>query len=255
MVEAEVLPAAARRGALAPRPSASLFVAGRGEGDVAEALGDLGRAERVAVGSYPHDGEIELRFTGSAPDAASRVRAVADEASRRLGADAVGPRPLAETVLAALRERGLRLAVAESMTGGLLASMLTDVPGASDVLAGGWVVYSAASKRDWLDVPAETLAREGAVSDAVARALAEGALRRSGADAALAVTGAAGPAAAPGPAGPVPPGTVHVAASLRGGEVSVDRLVLPGLPRAVVRRRAALAALDRLRRRILRPPG
>lgn len=114
-----------------------------------------------------------------------------------------------ETVLVrALAERHLTLSVAESCTGGLIAHRITNVPGASAVFTGGCVTYADAAKQALLGVPAETIAQHGAVSDPVARAMAEGARKRFGSDFALAVTGIAGPGGGT-PAKPV--GTVFIA--------------------------------------------
>lgn len=93
----------------------------------------------------------------------------------------------------ALRRRGWRLATAESCTGGLVAAMLTAVAGSSDWFERGWVTYSNAAKTEALGVPAALIAAEGAVSTAVAQAMADGARTHSGADLAVSVTGIAGP--------------------------------------------------------------
>jgi nicotinamide-nucleotide amidase len=98
-----------------------------------------------------------------------------------------------EARLAEACEAGLTLATAESCTGGLLASVLTDVDGCSHAFERGFVVYTDAAKHELLGVPEELLERDGAVSEPVARAMAEGALERSTADIAFAVTGFAGP--------------------------------------------------------------
>jgi nicotinamide-nucleotide amidase len=113
---------------------------------------------------------------------------------------------LIDAVLGAADARGVTLATAESCTGGLLASVLTDVEGRGHVFERGWVVYTDDAKADELAVPPRLLAREGAVSEAVARAMAEGALRGSEAGVAVSVTGFAGPA---GPDDE--PGLVHFA--------------------------------------------
>jgi nicotinamide-nucleotide amidase len=122
----------------------------------------------------------------------------------------------AESLLDRLRKRGLKLATAESCTGGLLAALLTEIAGSSDVVERGFVTYSNAAKREMLGVPETMLAEHGAVSAPVARAMAEGALAHSGADVAVAVTGIAGPG---GSTAAKPVGLVHFAAARRGGGV------------------------------------
>jgi len=99
----------------------------------------------------------------------------------------------AAELLAKYREAGLKIATAESCTGGLVAGLLTEIPGSSDVVERGFVVYSNEAKEQLLGVPAEALAAHGAVSEATARAMAEGALAASLADVAVSVTGIAGP--------------------------------------------------------------
>jgi len=96
---------------------------------------------------------------------------------------------LAKAVLAQACDRGLKLATAESCTGGLLASLLTDMPGQSHAFERGFVAYTHAAKHQMLSVPDEVLATEGAVSEACARAMAEGALAASDADVAVSITG------------------------------------------------------------------
>jgi nicotinamide-nucleotide amidase len=113
-----------------------------------------------------------------------------------------------------LRRRGLKLAAAESCTGGLITGLLTEIAGSSDVVERGFVPYSNAAKHDLLGVPEATLAQYGAVSEAVARAMAQGALARSEADLAVAVTGVTGPG---GGTADKPVGLVHIAAARKGG--------------------------------------
>src|SRR5580700_2123944 len=99
----------------------------------------------------------------------------------------------AADLIARYREAGLMAATAESCTGGLIAGLLTEIPGSSDMLERGFVVYSNAAKQELLGVPAETLVNRGAVSEETAVAMAEGALRASRAEVAVSVTGIAGP--------------------------------------------------------------
>lgn len=144
----------------------------------------------------------------------------------------------AERVGEALAGRGTRLAVAESCTGGMVSARLTDRPGASRFLVAGLTVYSNDAKVSLLGVSPETLAAHGAVSEAVAREMLEGARRRTGAGAAIAVTGIAGPEGAT-PEKPV--GTVWIGAALD-QQSRVRRFRFDG-DRATIREAATDAAL------------
>ena len=137
----------------------------------------------------------------------------------------------ARALLALLESRGLTLATAESCTGGLIAAALTAIPGSSAVVTRGFVTYSNEAKRDMLGVPWGVLEGFGAVSESVARRMAEGALRQSGADLAVSCTGIAGPGGAT-PGKPV--GLVFIGAARKGGATQVLRRVVPG-DRAAVR--------------------
>lgn len=149
----------------------------------------------------------------------------------------------AEALLRLLRDRRLMLATAESCTGGLIAATLTAIPGSSDVVERGFVTYSNEAKREMLGVSEESLAMAGAVSEEVARAMADGALARSRADIALSVTGIAGPGGAT-PAKPV--GLVFIGAARRGGALLVERHVFGG-DRAAIRN-ASVSVAFRLAR-------
>ena len=120
---------------------------------------------------------------------------------------------LAEEVLGRAREQGLQLATAESCTGGLIGAVLTEIPGSSDVFERGFIVYSNRAKTELLHVPQDLIDAHGAVSEAVARSMAEGAVQRSGAGLAVAVTGVAGPG---GGTPEKPIGLVHMAAAREG---------------------------------------
>jgi nicotinamide-nucleotide amidase len=139
-------------------------------------------------------------------------------------------------VLDACRAKSLKLATAESCTGGLIAATLTEIPGSSDVLDRGFVTYSNAAKIEMLKVPAKLIAKVGAVSEEVAHAMAKGALARSDADIAIAVTGIAGPG---GGTATKPVGLVHLACARRDGAALHVRHVFTG-DRSAVR----LASVD-----------
>ena len=146
----------------------------------------------------------------------------------------------------ALRRRGWRLATAESCTGGMIAAACTALAGSSDWFECGFVTYSNAAKRDMLGVPPALIQTHGAVSQAVALAMASAALQRAGVECSVAVTGIAGPGGAtPGkPVGTVWLAVAHVAAD--GAMVAqAERLQLAG-DRAAVREQTTLLALQRL---------
>ena len=145
-----------------------------------------------------------------------------------------------------LRGRRYWLAAAESCTGGLLLSRLTDVPGSSDYVHGGVVAYDNEAKVAWLDVPRDLLAQHGAVSEPVATAMAEGIRARTGADVAVGITGIAGPG---GGTPEKPVGTVVIAVIVPGRAAHVRTYSFVG-GRDMVKFQSTQAALDRLRRMI-----
>ena len=173
-----------------------------------EAGMDLGFCARV--------GEVDVRFVARGPDAA----AVVAEAERRTREAAgehvfgVEDETLELALVEACKVRGLRLALAESCTGGHVANRVTNVPGASAVLHSGWVTYANEAKERELGVPGALLGEHGAVSEPVARAMAEGARRMAGADIAIGITGIAGPS---GAVEGKPVGTVFIAVAHAGG--------------------------------------
>jgi nicotinamide-nucleotide amidase len=154
-------------------------------------------------------------------------------------------RSAAERLLDACRARGLRIATAESCTGGLVAGALTDIAGSSDVLECGFVVYSNAAKEAMLDVPSATLNRHGAVSRETALAMAAGALKNSPADLAVAITGIAGPG---GGSKDKPVGLVHFAAASRDGRSLDCRRLFGKIGRRRVREGSVAQALALLQR-------
>ena len=146
----------------------------------------------------------------------------------------------AHALLALCRDRQLKIAVAESCTGGLLAATLTEVPGSSDVFDRGFVTYSNGSKTAMLGVPISTLERDGAVSPATAEAMSLGALAQADADLVVSITGIAGPS---GATLGKPVGLVHFAAAARDGRLLHHARNFGDIGRAQVRRASVVEAL------------
>jgi nicotinamide-nucleotide amidase len=151
---------------------------------------------------------------------------------------------LAESVGRALKERGRTLSLAESCTGGLVSSLLTDVPGSSAYFLGTVVSYADRAKEDLLGVEEETLEAHGAVSEETAREMARGAREKFGSDVAASITGIAGP---DGGSPEKPVGTVFFAVADRDGREKASRRFFGG-DRAMIRRTAAMFSLDMIRR-------
>ena len=149
----------------------------------------------------------------------------------------------AEDVLAAARAAKLQLVTAESCTGGLIAGLLTEIPGSSDVVERGFVTYSNEAKNELIGVPMDLIIAHGAVSAPVARAMAEGALAHSRADVTVAITGVAGPG---GGSPEKPVGLVHFASARRGGETVHVEKRFGDIGRPEVRRAAIVTALEML---------
>jgi nicotinamide-nucleotide amidase len=196
-------------------------------------------------------GQIELHLTARAVDRGAADRAL-DSAVRALCAAlgesvySVDGSPLEAVVGGLLKKRGLTIAVAESCSGGLLASRLTDVPGSSDYVESGVVCYSNRSKVEWLGVPESMIAEHGAVSEPVARAMAAGIRGRAGTNAGIGITGIAGPG---GGTAEKPVGTVAVAVALDAAEQVRTFQFFGG--RDLVKFQSTQAALNMLRLMLL----
>ena len=197
-------------------------------------------------------GQIELHLTTTA----SRAGGAEDRLNTAVRAlcDVLGPdvfstdgRTLEETVGALLKAQGLRIAVAESCTGGLVTSRLTDVPGASTYVERGVVVYSNEAKHELLAVPEALLREHGAVSEAVARAMTDGIVAAARVNVGVGVTGVAGPG---GGTSHKPVGTVAIAATV-GDEHRIRMFQFPGT-REQIKVQASQAALDMVRRMLQR---
>jgi len=153
-------------------------------------------------------------------------------------------RAAATAVLDACRARGLKVATAESCTGGLVAGALTEIAGSSDVVDRGFVTYSNEAKQQMLAVAPETLRKHGAVSRETAEAMAHGAISHSNADLAVSITGIAGPG---GGSADKPVGLVHFAAAARKGALTHRAMRYGDIGRSVVRQKSVLQALAMLK--------
>jgi nicotinamide-nucleotide amidase len=153
-------------------------------------------------------------------------------------------RAAAKAVLDACRARGLKVATAESCTGGLVTAALTEIAGSSDVVDRGFVTYSNEAKQQMLGVPADTIKKYGAVSRETAEAMARGALGAGNADLVVAITGIAGPG---GGSADKPVGLVHVAAASRAGALSHREMHYGDIGRSAVRHKSVLQALMMLK--------
>lgn len=201
LMQHEVIPRLVRRFDLPTRYHRTILCHGRGESYLSELLGEWEgelASRGVSLAYLPSFGQVRVRLAATGTDGGS-VRALVDqcvaEAAALLAphvASTVHESP-AEGVGAALLERAEHLAVAESFTGGALAAALTAIPGASRWFKGGAVAYTQHAKAEWCGVSPALIAEHTAVSEPVARAMAEGTRQRMGADWAVATTGYAGP--------------------------------------------------------------
>lgn len=228
-----------------------LRTSGIGESALAEKIQPvLGRFPSITVSYCAHQGIVDVRLAPSRfPVDLQGVRACADACRRMLGDDFVcyGHCDMARVILNYLRANEKTLALAESCTGGLVASAFTGLCGASKVFLGGFVCYSNDAKVEMLDVPECLIEQHGAVSAECAVAMADGAAERLGADYALSVTGFAGPSGGT-PENPV--GTIYVGYHSPVGSWAV-KFIYPG-ERQTVREMAVNRALDTMRRKLLK---
>ena len=227
---------------------------GIGESSLAEELHDLLDQSNPTVAPYAGRGEVKLRVTAHASAEADALRLLdATETELRQRTDKLcfgcDDQSLASVVLEQLRKQQQTLSVAESCTGGGLGAELTAIPGSSDVLLGGVIAYSNALKQSLLGVSAELLEQFGAVSDPVAKAMAEGVRHLTGSDWSMAITGIAGPG---GGTADKPVGLVHIAVAGPDGCVSQPIRLGDSRGRDWVRTVSAGEALNRLRLRLMR---
>lgn len=224
-----------------------LHVTGLGESEIDHRIDDLFRSgENPKIAVLAHVGACDVKIMAKAPAedlARAMIAPIEDEVRARLRGHVFGADgdTLAAQVLARCRERGWHLAAAESCTGGRVAALLTAVPGASEVFTASLVAYANAAKSALLGVEPALIEAQGAVSEAVARAMAAGARARFGADVAVATTGVAGPS---GGSAEKPVGLVWIALDFRGGSQAMP-MQFPG-DREEIQIRAAQASLSLL---------
>jgi nicotinamide-nucleotide amidase len=232
----------------------TLFVTGRGESHVEQAVQPIYSRWRdhsppISTTILAAMGQIELHLTVRETDEA-RARAILDRARAELlaaiAADVYSTdgRVMEEVVGDLLKSRGYTIAAAESCTGGLFTSRLTDIAGSSSYVRGGVIAYANEDKTALLGVPADLIATHGAVSEPVAVAMAEGIRQRTNADVTVGITGIAGPG---GGTEAKPVGTVAIAVIVPDQPAYVRTYSFPGA-RAMVKFQASQAALDRVRR-------
>jgi nicotinamide-nucleotide amidase len=228
--------------------SRTLKLVGIGESHAEEALGDLTHSANPTLATYAKSDGILLRLTAKAAaraDAERQLDAFEPTVRERVSEWVYGGEndSFPAVVGALLRSRGLKLAVAESATGGQLASLITEAPGASDYFQAGYVAYSAAAKQA-LGVSPEILAKYGTVAQATTQALAAAARQASGADVAVATTGNAGPDASEDK----PVGLLHMVVDIQGRQVCQETRY--STTRTEYKRRGALEALHLLWREL-----
>lgn len=229
----------------------TLRTTGVGESALAERIEDSLQpfvADGLELGYCAHTWQVDVRLAARGARAARLVAEAEAVVYSRLGSfiftDA--DEHLEAVIVRLLTERKLTLALAESCTGGAIANRLTNVPGASAVFLAGLVTYSNAAKQKFLGVPAETLAAHGAVSEAVAREMAEGARRQTGTHYAISVTGIAGP---DGGSPDKPVGTVFIGLATPAG-VTAEKFFNP-YDRETFKVATGNQALELLRRKLL----
>jgi nicotinamide-nucleotide amidase len=221
-------------------------VAGVGESLVEEAIGEKVMAiPGIELGYCARPGEVEVRIIGK-PKAIEQADAII-RSTLGLSIFSAADDTLEEVVVRLLTKRNQTLATAESCTGGLIANRITNVPGASSVFIAGYVCYANQAKIGMLDVDPKLIEEHGAVSESVARALAEHARACARSDYALATTGVAGPT---GGSAEKPEGTVYVALASAESETIVKKFVFPA-DRETFKQLTAQTAFDLLRRKIL----
>jgi nicotinamide-nucleotide amidase len=224
----------------------SYSIAGMGESLVEKAIGKRVLAiPGIELGYCARPGEVEVRIVGSPEAIRVADTIIRDELGVSIFSD--NDETLEAVVVKLLRQRTQTLATAESCTGGLIADCITNVPGASEIFLAGYVTYANSSKTDILHLDPKLIEKQGAVSEPVARAMAEGARTRAASTYGLATTGIAGPT---GGSDKKPVGTVYIALASRESKTIAKKFVFP-TDRETFKQLAAQTALDLLRRKVL----
>jgi competence/damage-inducible protein CinA-like protein len=225
----------------------SYNIAGVGESLVEKAIGEkLLAIPGIELGYCARPGEVEVRVIGDTNAIQTADAIIRGELGLSIFSD--NDEELEEVVVRLLNQRQETFATAESCTGGLIADRITNVSGASEVFLAGYVTYANSAKSDVLNVDAKLLEKHGAVSEPVARAMAEGTRTRAGSTYGLATTGIAGPT---GGSDQKPVGTVYIALASGESKTIVKKFVFP-TDRQTFKQLAAQTALDILRRRLLK---
>ena len=232
--------------------SKTVKICGMGESRVADAVSDLIDAQtNPTIATYAKGGEVHLRSTASGSDskaARKSIKPIVKELKHRFGEKVYTTREsetLEQHVVGLLKRRKMTVATAESCTGGLIASTIVNVPGASEVFNEGYITYSNEAKQKILGVKKKTLKKDGAVSENCAAEMAKGAAKAAGARAAISVTGIAGP---DGGTEEKPVGLVYIGCCID-GKVWVESYHMNG-DRQKVREISVKKALDMLRRHL-----
>ena len=232
--------------------SKTVKICGMGESRVADAVSDLIDAQtNPTIATYAKGGEVHLRITASGSDskaARKSIKPIVKELKHRFGEKVYTTREsetLEQHVVGLLKRRKMTVATAESCTGGLIASTIVNVPGASEVFNEGYITYSNEAKQKILGVKKKTLKKDGAVSENCAAEMAKGAAKAAGARAAISVTGIAGP---DGGTEEKPVGLVYIGCCID-GKVRVESYHMNG-DRQKVREISVKKALDMLRRHL-----
>ncbi|MHB1457350.1 MAG: competence/damage-inducible protein A [Armatimonadota bacterium] len=253
MVDNSIAPYLSGKTASSPSviKSRVLRVIGVGESAAEEMIKSLLSSNNPSIAPYAKSAEVHFRITAKASDSNTAFRMIdeLDNKTREILGDyvyGVDEETLESVVVEMLRRKKLKLALAESCTGGLISNRITNIAGSSEVFLAGIVSYSNESKTSFLSVPEELIRTHGAVSPEVAMAMAEGAMKSTGADIAVSVTGIAGP---DGATSEKPVGLVYIGFCYKDG-VRAEKNIYGG-SRQDIKYRTSQTALNMIRKHIM----